>query len=156
MQRYFATRCIHMSPPKMSNSHVWFSAFKPPIKRLDRVMWSMCVPFFSQMIWPSSASACVNCLHTNVPNKSADLEWYHKHWSHTRSVITFTKEETVVYLVPLAKSRKCIFLDIKKKISLWFKLVETDFWLCKSCFARYFEQLVLALILNNDIFFTKK
>ena len=105
-----------MSPPKMSNSHVWFSAFKPPIKRLDRVMWSMYVPFFSQMIWPSSASACVNCLHTNVPNKSADLEWYHKHWSHTRSVITFTKEETVVYLVPLAKSRKCIFLGIVKKI----------------------------------------
>ena len=38
--------------------------------------------------------ACVNCLHTNVPRPStAEFEWYHKHWSHTRSVITYKREE---------------------------------------------------------------
>ena len=44
----------------------------------------------------------------------------------------------------------------KKKCHYGSKLVETDFYLCKSYFERYFEQSVLALILNNDIFFTKK
>ena len=35
--------------------------------------------------------ACVNCLHTNDPSSSAEFEWYHKHWSHTRSVITYKR-----------------------------------------------------------------
>ena len=114
--------------------------------------------------------ACVNCLHTNVPRPStAEFEWYHKHWSHTRSVITYKREEAFLgeeeeeekrvspqrytYHTQCSKSwKKCawIFLQKKNRVKKYFNII----FICCATFYSFFSTgylssiIVLTIILN--------